>query len=110
LLLGVQAEVENVEGTWQEITSVFSGIVWFFATDFQLQRQHHGHEFDVPSQSFRPDLCCRDGWRFHSIHHGRSEWRDGLAEDQNQSNGVQLARVYREEHFGSTAGRKREQE
>lgn len=95
--LGVQAEVGNVQGIWQEITCVDDYLMIRFLNTKRLFApiqnvcQHHGRKLDYTSAWFRSDLGGSYGRRLHSVHHGRSEWRDGFVEDANQSDGVQLA-------------------
>ena len=76
--LGVQAEVGNVQGIWQEITCVpfpsvffasFAGSSCFF--DRQSFRQHNGWQLDYTSPWFRTNFSGGYGWRFHEVHYGR---------------------------------------
>ena len=96
--LGVQAEVENIEGTWQEITCVYDQSSCCFTNQDQVQRQHHGVEPYLTSTSFRSDLRCGNRRRFHPLHHGRGVGRDGQSEDKDQSDGLQPPRIDREEY------------
>jgi len=68
--LGVQAEVGNVQGIWQEITYAFrpsrSGPVLTFQ---QHVRQYDGQQLDYPSARFRSNFRCGHGRGFHSFHH-----------------------------------------
>jgi hypothetical protein len=108
--LGVQAEVGNIEGTWQEITYVLVHPQGKDEADEQVQCQHDGVQFDHPSTSVRPDLCSRYRRRLYPIHYRLCIRRDGLAQDENQSNGVQSSRKYREEYGSQTTGRNGKQE
>lgn len=95
--LGVQAEVGNVQGIWQEITCVpMSPMIHFIILIDRLLVmqnvcQHHGRKLDYASAWIRPDLGGSYGRRFHSVHHGRGERRNGFIEDPDQPDGVQLA-------------------
>ncbi|KAF5365855.1 hypothetical protein D9757_013979 [Collybiopsis confluens] len=60
--LGVQAEVGNVQGIWQEITHVAAALSftrlysnWY---TFQPIRQYYGRQLDDSSPWFRSNLCC----------------------------------------------------
>lgn len=62
--LGVQAEVGNIEGTWQEITSVQcpQHLTNAPALTIQVQCQHDGVQFDDSSPSIRSNLRRSDRW------------------------------------------------
>jgi len=62
--LGVQAEVGNVQGIWQEITYAifFSLELWLVYDILQHVRQHDGKQSDHPSARFCADLGSRYGW------------------------------------------------
>lgn len=114
--MGVTAKVDNIEGTWQEITY---GIPHGLSPDpnradanlcrKQRKRQYHGDELDVASASIRSDLCRRDRRRLQFFRHRRSEWGDGFAQDQDQQDGLFAARLAAEEHDGEGSGRARKQ-
>ena len=77
--LGVQAEVGNVQGIWQEITCVSLSVIHFivlidYFLAIQNVCQHHGWKLDNASPWIRSDLSGSYGWRLHSVHHGRGEW------------------------------------
>ena len=72
--LGVQAEVGNVQGIWQEITYVFfflsllflNAIFFFFS---QVVCKYHGWKPDDSSTRFCSNFSSSYGWRFYSLHH-----------------------------------------
>jgi len=74
--LGVQAEVGNVQGIWQEITYVISLPRVGNINDIMQKNvsQHHGRQLDHPSAWVRSDIRSRNGRRFHALHHRRSQW------------------------------------
>lgn len=98
--LGVQARVENMQGSWQAITYVSLWSDLGGGTDALMKcvREHHGVQLDFASARFRADLCRCDRRRLHPIHHCRGERRDGLAQNPDQSDGVQSPREHSEEY------------
>jgi len=72
--LGVQAEVGNVQGIWQEITCVFLVLQQRRQLVNQLAlaqtiREHHGRKSYHSSARFRPNLSSGYGRRLHQIYH-----------------------------------------
>jgi hypothetical protein len=69
--LGVQAEVGNVQGIWQEITwvSISSKDSVSIHVHWQFICQHHGVELDDSSPRLCPNLGSSNGRRFHKIYH-----------------------------------------
>ena len=63
-----------------------------------FKRQYYGSELDIPSPSIRSDLCRSDRGRLQFFRHRRSIRRDGLAQDQNQPDGLLAARIITEEY------------
>lgn len=109
--LGVQAEVGNIEGTWQEITYVktLAGCMAAIPTDcWQVQCQHDGVQPYDSSTRLCTNFGGRHRWRLYKVHHRLGVWRDGLAQDQDQPDGLQSPREYRKEHGRQAASRDRQ--
>lgn len=74
--LGVQAEVGFIQGIWQNITYVIASSRWLMLDMMSLPQnvcEHYGEQFDHSSPWLRPDIGCRNGWRFHTLHHRRGQ-------------------------------------
>lgn len=83
--LGVQAEVDDIQGEWRSITvSTSSFLLTGIITDPRTRtgkRQRHGYQLDLSSASIRPDQRRCNGRRLHQVHHGRGKRRDEFPEE-----------------------------
>lgn len=64
--LGVQAEVGNVQGIWQEITCVIHNSpllpIWLTFFFDKVERQYHGRKSNNSSSRFCTDFGSSHGW------------------------------------------------